>query len=538
MADSSGHQTQPQQLSHQPGVASMPAWTVGELPEAPRLTLRSWAMLLGPGLIMGGASIGGGEWLAGPLTTARYGGAILWLATLSIVAQVIYNLEISRYTLYTGEPIFNGKFRLPPGPLFWMFVYLFLDFGSVFPYLAGAAATPLAAVILGELPQVDRTYTLWGQAITGFALLQALKYVVFIGMMAPLVLGGKVMNSLKAVIGFKVVFVLGFLMLLAVLYSDADTWREILSGFFKFGSVPVFDPTSHSVAGMDNVFVSLWQGRGLPQIDWRLIGELGALAAISGSGGLTNTAISAYTRDQGWGMGKLVGAVPSIFGGRELKLAHTGKVFPITRQSVARFRRWFHVVLRDQLVVWGPACFIGIALPCMLSVQFLPRNTVADEWVVAGMTADGVREAVGPAWGQVFWLLVLFCGFLVLAPNVTTTADGVIRRWVDVCWTAIPRMRAWDPRRIRGLYFGALCCYAAFGLVSLTLWNPVQLLKWAGNIYNAALGFSCWHVLAVNCILLPRELRPNWGLRLGLVMGGAFFTALSIVSTMKSLGKI
>jgi hypothetical protein len=63
-------------------------------------------------------------------------------------------------------------------------------------------------------------------------------------------------------------------------------------------------------------------------------------------------------------------------------------------------------------------------------------------------------------------------------------------------------------------------------------------LKWAGNFYNAALGFSCWHVLAVNCILLPRELRPNWGLRVGLVIGGVFFTALSIVSTMKMLGKI
>jgi hypothetical protein len=538
MADSSAHKAQPQTLSHQPGVASMPPWTVGELPEAPRLTLRSWAMLLGPGLIMGGASIGGGEWLAGPLTTARYGGAILWLATVSIVAQVIYNLEISRYTLYTGEPIFNGKFRLLPGPVFWMFIYLFLDFGSVFPYLAGAAATPLAAVMLGEIPKVDRSYTLLGHTVTGLALLQVLKYVVFIGMMAPLVIGGKVLNSLKAVIGFKVVFVLGFLLFLAVMYSSAETWREIITGFFKFGSVPVLEPTSQSVLGMDNVFVSLWQGRGLPNIDWHLIGELGALAAISGSGGLTNTAISAYTRDQGWGMGKLVGAVPSIFGGRELKLAHTGKVFPISRQSVAGFRRWYHVVLRDQLVVWGPACFVGIALPCMLSVQFLPRNTVADEWVVAGMTADGVRDAVGPARGQLYWLLVLFCGFLVLAPNVTTTADGVIRRWVDVCWTAIPRLRTWDPRRIRGLYFGALCCYAAFGLVSLTFWDPVKLLKWAGNFYNAALGFSCWHVLAVNCILLPRELRPNWGLRAGLVIGGLFFTALSIVSTMKMLGKI
>ena len=524
-----------------PGVAEMPRWEAGELPEAPRLTPRSWALLLGPGLVMGATSIGGGEWLAGPLTTAKYGGSILWLATLSILAQVVYNIEISRYTLYCGEPIFNGKFRLPPGPMFWLVAYLVLDFGSVFPYLAAGAATPLAAVILGEIPREKGIYTVLGHETTGVVVMQVLKYVVFIGMMAPLVFGGKIYNALKAVLTFKLVVVLGFLLLVAGMYSTPATWKEIFTGLVKFGSVPVHgdSPAAAAVAPpMDNVFVSLWQGRGWPDIDLSMIGVLAALAAISGSGGLTNTAISAYTREQGWGMGARVGAVPSMFGGRELKLAHTGMVFPINGETVARYRRWFRVVLRDQLVVWGPACFVGIALPCMLSVQFLPRNTVADDWAAAGMTADGLRAAAGPQWGQFFWLMTLFCGFLVLAPNVTQTADGVLRRWVEVCWTALPRLRAWDPRQIRVLYFAALCCYAAFGLVSLTLWNPVQLLKWAGNIYNAALGFSCWHVLAVNCILLPRELRPGWFMRIGLVLGGMYFAALSVVATLRLLGRI
>ena len=49
-----------------------------------------------------------------PLVTARYGGALMWLATISILAQGLYNIEISRYTLYTGEPIFTGKFRTLP----------------------------------------------------------------------------------------------------------------------------------------------------------------------------------------------------------------------------------------------------------------------------------------------------------------------------------------------------------------------------------------------------------------------------------------
>ena len=44
-----------------PGSKSMPRWNVGELVEAPRFRLKNWAMMLGPGLVVGGSAIGGGE---------------------------------------------------------------------------------------------------------------------------------------------------------------------------------------------------------------------------------------------------------------------------------------------------------------------------------------------------------------------------------------------------------------------------------------------------------------------------------------------
>ncbi len=521
-----------------PGSPVMPRWDMGDLPAPPRFTLRSWAMLLGPGLVMGGAAIGGGEWLAGPLTTALYGGSILWLATFSILGQVVYNLEISRYTLYCGEPIFTGKFRLLPGPMFWLILYLFLDFGSVLPYLAASAATPLAAVIVGEVPKEGAVYEVLGAELTKQQLLTVLKFAAFYIALLPMIFGGKAYNAMKTIMNVKIVVVLGFLLLVAVQYSTADTWYDIFTGFFKFGSVPVVGANADAAPVMDNFFVAWWQGRPLPQTDFTMIAVLGALAAVSGNGGLTNTTISAYTREQGWGMGGKVGSVPTVFGDRTLKLAHTGMVFPINGDSLRRFRRWYQVVLRDQLVVWMPACFVGVALPSMLSVQFLPPNTKGDQWTAAGMTADALRDHVGAPWGPYYWWMTLFCGFLVLAPSFTNLVDGVIRRWVDVCWTALPSLRRWDPHRIRGLYFGALCAYAVFGTFMLSLFNPVELLSWASNIYNAALGFSCFHVLAVNVILLPKELRPNWFLRIGLIFAGLFFLALSMLATLKLLGRI
>ena len=74
----------------------------------------------------------------------------------------------------------------------------------------------------------------------------------------------------------------------------------------------------------------------------------------------------------------------------------------------------------------------------------------------------------------------------------------------------------------------------------IAIWwgRPGNLLLWATTIYNFALGFSCWHVLAVNLILLPKEIRPGWGIRIALVLSGMFFLALGTVVTLRNFGYI
>ena len=193
-------------------------------------------------------------------------------------------------------------------------------------------------------------------------------------------------------------------------------------------------------------------------IDFTMVGLIAALAAIAGSGGLSNTPTSNYTRDQGWGMGHHVGAIPSAIGGHDIELSHTGTVFEVTEESLPRWKRWYKHVARDQLAVWLPACFIGIALPAMLSIQFLSYADAdeGDSWNMAVMTADGVQNAVGAGssagLGSFCWFMTIFCGFLVLAPTMSSSADGIIRRWVDAFWTSSARLRAMDPKFIKVLY--------------------------------------------------------------------------------------
>ena len=543
-----------QVVEHQPGVSSMPKWTVGELPDAPVFEWRKIAAFIGPGILMGAAAIGGGEWLTGPMNTARYGAAIFWLATLSILAQAIYNVEICRYTLYTGEPIFTGKFRVAPGPWFWVVVYLILDFGSFLPYLASNAAIPLAAMILRRMPDPkDEVAHILGMSDSTF--LKFLSLVIFVAVFIPLLFGGKVYNSMKALMTFKLFAVFGFLLFLAVMFSTTQTWKDIGTGFFKFGTIPVIadgDTNSngkHDVgepehgSNLDNVFTALWNGRKLRPIDYSLLGFLAAMAALAGNGGLTNTPVSNYTRDQGWGMGGHVGAIPSIVGGHEITLSHEGCVFKVTPDALPRWKRWLKHLRREQWWLWAPACFVGLALPSMLSIQFLQKGSVpSDKWLVAGMTAQGVADAVtgkfGLSTGNLFWHLTLFCGFLVLATSMASTADGVLRRWVDVFWTASPRLRKWDTKDIGKLYFGVLVVYMLMGIGMLCFLKGDALLVFSTMMYNYALGFSCFHALVVNTTLIPRDLRPGWFPRMGLILGGIFFTTIALITTWSEWSKI
>ncbi len=479
-------------------------------------------MMLGPGLLMSGASIGAGEWLLGPAVTARYGGALLWVTTLSILAQVIYNLEISRYTLYCGEPIMNGKFRTLPGPGFWLWFYLLLDLGALLPYQIQNVSTTVAAVWMGRIPDPARNPA-------DASMLHWLTYLMLILSLIPLLFGGKIYNSLRAIVTVKIIVVLGFLTFLGLFFSSAGTWVELFTGFFKFGNVPVDGIT------VKNIFVSLWRGEGMPRLDPEALPLLTTFAAIAGVGGMAQTSISNYTRDQGWGMGAKVGAIPSIIGGRNLALSHSGMVFEVNQQTISRWRRWMKHVRRDQLALWMPAAFIGLALPSMLSVEFLPRGTTANNWVLAGMTADGVMGRIGGALGSFCWYMILFCGFLALLPNSTTNADGFMRRWVDVGWSSTKWLRSINPRQIGKLYFGILIAYFVVAVSFLSVANPRWLIVVYGNLGNVALGVSCFHALYVNLTLLPEELKPGWGARLGLILAGAYFISLAALTLLISL---
>ena len=120
-------------------------------------------------------------------------------------------------------------------------------------------------------------------------------------------------------------------------------------------------PFSNLLAGTVAQFIP-------PGADWFLIG---AFAAYSGAGGVSNLMLANWARDKGFGMGAVVGYIPAAVGGHSVKLAHSGSVFPINDENLARWRQWWRVVALDQWGVFFTGALLGMALPAILYTIFI-----------------------------------------------------------------------------------------------------------------------------------------------------------------------
>ncbi|MED5447222.1 MAG: Nramp family divalent metal transporter [Planctomycetota bacterium] len=642
-----------------PGGALEP-WDVGNLPAPPVMNWKKLPTLIGPGILMAGVAIGAGEWLFGPAVSAQYGGTLLWLATLSILGQVFFNIEVMRYALYCGEPIVVGYFRTTPGPRFWLPIYLVLEICNIWPFMAANAAVPLAAAVFGHLP-TDLDYTLLGITMTESEWVKVLGYVIFLLAFLPLIFGGTIYRVIEKMMTFKVVVVLLVVAVIAVFQVSWDNMIEVVTGFGRFGQVPdraesviagrhfsvnrlqdghtftlrgtigkntpdfiellvdgskvnpeetaldeevrtvrdklealvrseaqegrfrvedldgkrrllvrgsVRDPLKKSrsesawlaesytlvaddgssqtfaaadklpgdvrewadelvaLQGMRRVGLVAYIGQHgkLPDLNWAIIV---AFAAIAGAGGLSNTLASNYSRDKGWGMGHHVGAIPSAIGGHEVELSHVGMVFEVDDTSRRHWKGWIRHIVRDQAGVWLGCCLLGMALPCMMSLEFI-RNVPVEGNRAAAMTAVGLADHL-PDYRALVWTFMLMVSFLVLAPNAVFTGEQISRRWTDVIWTISPQARRLEGGQVRLIYYGILSLYGVWGLFALAFFDPLQIAIIGAVLQNVALGCAAMHTLYVNRTLLPREMRPNRLMQVGLVFCSVFFIAISVV---------
>jgi hypothetical protein len=487
--------SEPAQTAAVEAQSGLPPWTPADLPPAPSPKGFGWLAAVGPGVIVLGISIGSGEFLLGPAVFVKHGLTLLWVTTLAVLLQTIFNLELMRYTLATGEPVLTGFMRSRPSSSFWAWFYSILYFLQTgWPAWAATAAGAL--------------FFLWARRLAGPADAMIVYWIgvsTFLVTILILLVGRRIERTLEILNWILIAWILGSFLILAVLFVPIETWLAAGAGLAGF------DPR----AGEFNLMPA--------DLDPVL---LAALVAYSGCGGMTNLTLTNWARDRGYGMGERVGYIPAAVGGAKVQLAHTGFMFQPDSGNLARWHGWWRIVRADQWGVFFLGGMLGMILPALLYVTFLPAGTEIRGLGIAAALASSVGAQAGPLLAGTIALLGAWLLFKTQLDNM----EGMVRALTDVLWTGSSRLRAWRGGDVRRVYYSVLAASVVWGTIALGLTQPIVLLQVGANVASVAFIVTSLHLLYVNTTLLPAELRPPMWRRAALVAMAIFYSYFSFLS--------
>ena len=387
--------------------SGLDAWRRGELPPPPRPKGLEWFSAIGPGVIVLGVSIGSGEFLLGPAAFVKYGLSLLWVVGVAALLQTLLNVELMRYTMATGEPIMTGFMRTRPHSTFWAWFYAtfyFLQMG--WPGWAGAAAGAIFFLFTKRLPGAAESGMVYGIGVGLFLLCGLI-----------LMVGRRIERTLEYLNWIMLAAIIGGLGLLAILFVPLSTWAAAVAGFAGFD---VRTGSFQFVPAGADFFL------------------LGAFAAYAGAGGVANLTLSNWARDKGYGMSSSVGFIPAAVGGKKVALAHSGTTFEPNAESLARWRGWWRIVRVDQWGIFFVGAILGMALPALLYVTFVPAGVDIRGLGIAAALAHAVATQKGAIFGGVIAVL----GVWLLFKTQLDILEAMKRGVTDILWAGSARIRA------------------------------------------------------------------------------------------------
>ena len=433
-------------------------------------------------------SIGSGEFLLGPAAFVRHGLSLLWVVGIAVVLQTIFNTEVMRYTIATGEPVFTGFMRTRPSSTMWAIVYAFLYFIQIgWPGWAGTAAAAIFFLFMQRLAVAADANTIYFIGVG-----------TFLGCVAILSIGRRIERTLEFLNWILVTTILGGFLAMSLFFVPGDTWLAALAGF----------------TGYD-----LPQGR----FDFLPAGTdlflLGGLVAYSGAGGVINLVLSNWARDRGYGMGERAGYIPAAIGGDKVHLAHNGFIFEGDAEGMRRWRGWWRLISADQWGVFFAGALLGMVLPALMYVTFLPRGTDIQGLSISAALASSVGARAGAFAGAV----IAFLGAWILFKTQLDNFEGMVRAITDILWTGSKPVRVWRGGDVRKVYYSVLTVLVIWGIIALRLAQPLLLIKLGANIAGVVFVISSLHLLYINTRLLPPHIRPPMWRRVALVVMSIFY---------------
>jgi hypothetical protein len=465
-AEQTGRRTAPEIYDrHLPGVQ------YADLPEP-----RPLKEVLGPSVLLLAGAIGSGEFVLWPYISTQTGLALVWLAVIGVLTQYYLNMEITRYTLATGETAVTGFTRLWKH-WSWMFILM-----AVIPWMWPGWATGSSTAFTYMFGLEER----WVVPIT-------IGVLVLIGLV--LTISPVVYRTVEKIQFLLVALIVLFMIYILVMLLGGEAWSGLARGLTT--DIPKI-PDAIETVGIATL--------------------LGAIA-FAGAGGVMNLAQSNWVRDKGLGMGERLPKIVSPITGEEEAAPGIGYLFPQDEENMRRWRGWWKVAHKEQFTT-----FFVLGLAAILLFMMLAYTTVgvggAPEGGFSFIRLQGeTLQAEHATWvGNAFW----FTGMVVLLSTNLTVLDMVSRIVADIVKTNWAReSTTWTESRI---YVAMVWSMIVFGSAILLAGvdQPLVLI-----ITSAALNGVVMFVYSVLLIRLNRGMLPRaiglGGVRLGVLVWAVLF---------------
>jgi len=417
----------------------LPSFGARPLPEFP-----GWRAMLGPGVIWMALAQGSGELIWWPRLVAKYGVGFLFLIVPACLLQFPLNYAIGRYTLLTGESIWQGFIRLNRWFALGLWVLMTVHF-FWFGAFVTAGSTGVAA--LWDFPPG------WSQSEKTLLWSWVMVLILF-----PALLVSPTAYRLieRFMLGVAVITVVGL-----VISCMQPVVRAAVPTFVRGLLSPQFPP-----------FAELprpWDGRDATPL----------LTAITfaGLGGFWTLFYSYWLREKGAGMAAHIGRITSPLTGKPETIPLAGYL-PVAGSGVyKRWRRWRLYLCVDSLVgIVGNA--LTTLLTCLLAFALLyPQGLVPEEWelVVHQMRFFEV------SWGSAGKILFALVAAAFLGDTWMATLDATSRVHTDFALTYFPKARRYHPR---AWYYGVATGLTVITVVTMHFASPATLI-----LLTAVLGF-------------------------------------------------
>jgi hypothetical protein len=449
--------------------------------------------MIGPSIMLSGLALGSGEFIFWPYITYETRFVFFWACLLGVTTQYFINMEITRWSLATGESAITGFARLSKH---WAWIFLILN---IVPWMVPAWAKGAAQMISwlffeGPAGVGDPTPYVTELAIAGLFLCGII-----------LTAGKVVYETVERIQMILVSLVLILVVILAAFLVRGDAIVAQLAGAVNFGELPEFTD----------------------QITPALL--LGALA-FAGVGGTLNLGQSNFVKDKGYGMGKYIGRITSPITGQEEAVSEVGYHFPHTRENLIRWRRWWRAASVEHFLTFFLTCMVCLVLLTLITYSMFygvdgSRNEATAAYEGNINFVWGEAKTIESVFGSFMKILFLVMGIFILFTTEFGVLDAATRISTDVVKVNWLRDHpGWSESRLYYIFlWGTILLGTAILLIGTEMFTAFVLFKFTAAMNGGVMFIYAALLLYINRWKLPGAIRMSWPRALILTWAVLFF---------------